>query len=181
MPSSAPQGFSLMLKKFDKDMLAYSDWEKAGRTGEPLEEPTKPTQVDELYDGGTTLGLGQLMADSQGRAFWLKHEARKLIKKLMDGQTVGSFDELNQVAEHAYFRNSPLNNQSKFCVENPHLVTFWLLHLEACFLVLCCATAFAVILFKRFVALLHEVPLCLTLCFSCASGARAISFGKNRG
>ena len=81
--------------------------------GPAVPEPTVPKPVDFLYDAGSTTGLGQLMADSGGVAVWLKHEARKLLRKLMDGTTIGSFDELNQIAEHAYYRNSPVNHSSK--------------------------------------------------------------------
>ena len=41
-----------------------------------------------------------------------------------------SCDEINQVAAHAYYRNSPANDNSKFSIENPHLFAFWLVHLE---------------------------------------------------
>ena len=34
------------------------------------------------------------------------------------------------MAEHAYYRNSPANDSSKFSIENPHVVALWLLHLE---------------------------------------------------
>ena len=89
-----------------------------------------PKEIDELYDAGSTVGLGQMMKTTAGRAVWLKHEARKLLKKLLEGGPSGSFDEINQVAEHAYYRNSPANDNSKFRIENPHLVAIWLLHLE---------------------------------------------------
>ena len=36
----------------------------------------------------------------------------------------------SQVAEHAYYRNSPANENSKFSIENPHLTALWLVHLE---------------------------------------------------
>ena len=101
-------------------------WVDEGRPGTALREPKEPAESDELYDAGTTLGLGQMMKSSEGKAVWLKHEARKLIQKLMEGNSIGSFDEVNQIAEHAYYRNSPVNNNSKFCIENPHLVAIWL-------------------------------------------------------
>ena len=90
----------------------------------------KPIEVDELYDAGSTVGLGQMMKGTDGKAVRLKHEARKLLKKLMEGTTIGSFDELNQIAEHAYYRNAPANENSKFSIENPHLVAVWLIHIE---------------------------------------------------
>ena len=96
----------------------------------PLEEPKAPKEVDELYDAGTTVGLGQMMKATGGRAVWLKHETRKLLRRLMEGGSIGSFDELNQVAEHAYYRNSPANENSKFSIENPHMVALWLIHIE---------------------------------------------------
>ena len=86
-------------------------------------------EVDILYDAGGTTGLGQLMNDTDGRAVWLKHEARKLVRKLSEGGTIGSFDEINQITEHAYYRNAPVNNASKFCVENPRLVALGLMRL----------------------------------------------------
>ncbi len=61
---------------------------------------------------------------------WLKHEARKLLRKLFEGGPSVSFDEINQVAEHAYYRNSPANENSKFSIENPHVIALWLVHLE---------------------------------------------------
>ena len=70
------------------------------------------------------------MNETEGRAVWLKHEARKLIKKLAEDGTIGSFDEINQIIEHAYYRNSPVNNNSKFCVGNPYLAALWLMHIE---------------------------------------------------
>ena len=48
----------------------------------------------------------------------------------MEGTSTGSFDELNQIAEHAYYRNAPANDNSKFSIENPHLVAVWLVHIE---------------------------------------------------
>ena len=71
-----------------------------------------------------------MMKSTGGKAVWLKHEARKLLKKLMEGTSIGSFDELNQIAEHAYYRNAPANENSKFSIENPHLVAVWLVHIE---------------------------------------------------
>ena len=72
-----------------------------------------------------------MMKSTSGRAVWLKHEARKLLKKLFEGGgPSGSFDDINQVAEHAYYRNSPANENSKFSIENPHLTALWLVHLE---------------------------------------------------
>lgn len=70
------------------------------------------------------------MKSTTGRVVWLKHEARKLLKELMEGATIGSSDELNQIAEHAYYRNSPANDNSKFSIENPHMVAIWLMHME---------------------------------------------------
>ena len=140
--------YQLALKQYDKDMKNYNDGllEQAGPEGpaqpklvapegaaqpppKPV-EPKKPKEVDEIYDAGSTIGLGQMMKNTSGRAVWLKHEARKLIKKLMEGGPSGSFDEINQLAEHAYYRNSPANDNSKFSIENPHLVALWLMHLE---------------------------------------------------
>lgn len=132
---------------------AKAAWEATKDEDGAGDEPARPKPVDVLYDAGSTTGLGQLMAESGGVAIWLKHEARKLVRKLMDGTTIGSFDELNQIAEHAYYRNSPVNNSSKwpgciclpapqgecaaatarwlrFLVENPHLVCVWLMHME---------------------------------------------------
>ena len=130
--------FKLAMKQYKKDMRSYNDAQAlrdadpAGAAGQapPPEEPTKPKKVDELYDAGSTVGLGQMMKTTSGRAVWLKHEARKLLKKLLEGGPSGSFDEINQVAEHAYYRNSPANENSKFSIENPHLVAIWLIHLE---------------------------------------------------
>ena len=118
------------LAVFKQKMAEYEQWVSAGSQGVKLEKPTEPKEVDTLYDAGSTTGLGQLMNETEGRAVWLKHEARKLIKKLAEGGTIGSFDEINQIIEHAYYRNSPVNNNSKFCVDNPHLAALWLMHIE---------------------------------------------------
>ena len=39
-------------------------------------------------------------------------------------------DDLNALAEHAFAKNSPLNSQSKWRVENPHLCAYILIHAE---------------------------------------------------
>ena len=118
------------MELFKQKMAAYDAWVTAGARGVKHEKPTQPKEVDTLYDAGSTTGLGQLMNETEGRAVWLKHEARKLIKKLAEGGTIGSFDEINQIIEHAYYRSSPVNNNSKFCVDNPHLAALWLMHVE---------------------------------------------------
>ena len=118
------------IEVFNQKTAEYERWVMAGSQGVKLEKPTLPKEVDTLYDAGNTTGLGQLMNETEGRAVWLKHEARKLIKKLAEGGTIGSFDEINQIIEHAYYRNSPVNNNSKFCVDNPHLAALWLMHIE---------------------------------------------------
>ncbi len=128
--------YELSQKQCAKDLQTYSDKLQEqqaapeGAAQPPHKEPKKPKEVDELYDAGSTVGLGQMMKTTSGRAEWLKHEARKLLKKLLEGGANGSFDEVNQVAEYAYCRNSPANDNSKFSIENPHLVALWLLHLE---------------------------------------------------
>lgn len=124
------QEYKLAMAQYQRAIQKYNDWVEAGKNIPPVMEPKEPVHIDEVYDAGSTLGLGQMMKSTEGRAVWLKHEARKLIKKLMEGNTIGSFDELNQIAEHAYYRNSPANNNSKFCIENPHLVSIWLMHIE---------------------------------------------------
>ena len=123
------------MHKFKLELLKqktaeYEQWVSAGQHGVQLEKPIEPKEVDILYDAGSTTGLGQQKNDSGGRAVWLKHETRKMIKKLADGGTIGSFDEINQIIEHAYYRNAPVNNNSKFCVDNPHLAALWLMHIE---------------------------------------------------
>ena len=39
-------------------------------------------------------------------------------------------DDLNAIAEHAFFKNGPANKDSRFRVENPHLVCIILTHME---------------------------------------------------
>ena len=121
--------FQLAMDLHKTQVTAFSLAEQ-DEAAPPMVEPQKPKEVDELYDAGSTVGLGQMMKATSGRAVWLKHEARKLLKKLMEGTTIGSFDEINQIAEHAYYRNSPANDNSKFSIENPHLVVLWLMHIE---------------------------------------------------
>ena len=118
------------MEVFQDKKRIYEEWVRAGQQGVPIKEPVMPKEVDARYDAGSTTGLGQLLNDTDGRAVWLKHETRKLVKKLCEGTTIGSFDEINQIMEHAYYRNAPVNSASKFCVENTHLVALWLMHLE---------------------------------------------------
>ena len=42
----------------------------------------------------------------------------------------GGIEDLNQICDHALYKNTPLTPTSKFVVENPHLVGFILMHLE---------------------------------------------------
>ena len=120
--------YKLAMEQYEKGLKTYKD-----DLAEPLPlrktEPQKTKEIDETYDAGSTVGPGQMMRSTSGRAVWLEHEARKLLKNLMQGGASGSFDEINQ-AGNAYHRNSPANDNSKFSIEKPHLVTIWLVHLE---------------------------------------------------
>ena len=81
--------YKLAQKQYDADMKTYSDWnleqeaavEGEEPTGPKVSKPKEPKEVDELYDAGSMVGLGQMMKATEGRAVWLKHEARKLLKK----------------------------------------------------------------------------------------------------
>ena len=47
-----------------------------------------------------------------------------------DGNPAGSMDDINALAEHAFAKNNPLNTGSRYRVENPHLCSYFLMHLE---------------------------------------------------
>ena len=58
----------------------FEEWVRPGQQGVAVRDPKEPKEVDILYDAGNATGLGQLMNDTDGRAGWLKHEVRKLVK-----------------------------------------------------------------------------------------------------
>eukprot|EP00959_Pyramimonas_sp_CCMP1952_P344034 7205902-Pyramimonas_sp.AAC.1 len=97
MQMSQKKEFKLAKKQYQKELKEYNELQEQreadpnGAAGQlpPPEEPTKPKKVDELYDAGSTIGLGQMMKTTSGRAVWLKHEARKLLKKLLEGGPSG--------------------------------------------------------------------------------------------
>ena len=60
----------------------------------------------------------------------MKHEGCYWLQKLLAGGPAGSMDDLNQIADHAFFKNAPGNKESRFRVDNPHLVAFILTHME---------------------------------------------------
>ena len=132
------------MELFKQKMAAYDAWLAAGARGVKHEKPTQPKEVDTLYDAGSTTGLGQLMNETEGRAVWLKHEARKLIKKLAEGGTIGSFDEINHIIEHAYIA-IPLLTIIQYFVWT---ILIWplcglcILRTPGCFTVILCSSGF---------------------------------------
>eukprot|EP00959_Pyramimonas_sp_CCMP1952_P070446 1471429-Pyramimonas_sp.AAC.1 len=71
--------FKLAMAQYDKDMVKYNqlvDQQSAAPPGPaeaarqlcPPKEPTMPKEIDELYDAGSTVGLGQMMKTTAGRA-----------------------------------------------------------------------------------------------------------------
>ena len=120
---------AVKVKAWQEAKDAYDNWDPKSKEKRPPEPGNKPVW-DELYDGGSTGGLGQQMSENGGRAFLIKHEGRKYVYGLLQGGPAGSMDDLNALAEHVFAKNNPLNNQSKFRVENPHLVAYILMHLE---------------------------------------------------
>ena len=123
-----------LLKQRDEQIAAAEEshraWEESGKEGSEPVIPCDKSSLEELYDGGSILGLGMQMSENHGRALWLKHEAKDLLSKLLEGGPAGSLEDINGLSEHAFFKNAPLTASSRFRVENPHLCGFWLCHLE---------------------------------------------------
>lgn len=78
----------------------------------------------------TWVGLGQHMYQQDGCAILALHEGRTFLQQTFDGGPGGGIEELNMVAEHDVFKNSPANAGGKFFVRNPHLIALIMLHLE---------------------------------------------------
>ena len=70
------------------------------------------------------------MHQQDGCAMLALHEGRSFLQQTFDGGPGGGIEELNMVAEHDVFKNSPANAGGKFFVRNPHLVALIMLHLE---------------------------------------------------
>lgn len=98
--------------------------------GAPPPHPGNKPTWEELYDAGSVGGLGQQASENEGRVFWVKHEGKKTINSLLTGGPAGSMDDINALAEHAFAKNNPLNTGSRYRVENPHLCSYFLMHLE---------------------------------------------------
>lgn len=123
--------------KYQKAKAAWDDakerhdrWKEDKQGVEPPHPGKEPKEEEEVYDGGSTHGLGQQMSETQGRGFLLKHEGKKMFLKWAEGGPAGSFEDINQLCEHCFCKNNPLTTTSKYRVENPHLVAFILMHLE---------------------------------------------------
>ncbi|CAK0865173.1 unnamed protein product [Prorocentrum cordatum] len=110
---------------------AYDEWKANGRDpSEAVPEPGPEPAWEKLYDSGSMVGLGVQMKGNDGVAFLIEHEGGKWLNKLLEGGVAGSVGDLNQIAEHAFFKNAPSNKESRFRVENPHLVCFIPTHMD---------------------------------------------------
>jgi hypothetical protein len=108
----------------------FEAWTASGEQGGPVTEPSPAPSWENLYDSGSMVGLGIQMRDHDGSAFLIKHEGRSWLANLLTGGCAGSMDDLNALAEHAFYKNAPSNKESRFRVENPHLVAIILTHME---------------------------------------------------
>jgi hypothetical protein len=118
-------------KEWKLATAAYEAWVAAGRKEEGKKEDPGPEPTwDKLYDSGSFVGLGVQMQANEGSALLVKHESKAWIAKLLEGGHSGSMDDLNAIGEHCYWKNGPANKESRFCVDNPHLVVILLSHME---------------------------------------------------
>jgi hypothetical protein len=128
-----------ILKKLEEDWGRlrgkYNEWVAAGKPEMPEGQsppvlPGPKPEWEVLYDKGSIVGLGVQIKDNDGRAYLIKHEGKQWLIQLLSGGPAGSMDDLNAIAEHAFFKNAPANKDSKFRVENPHVIVFILTHME---------------------------------------------------
>ena len=91
------------------EQKTWQDLPKDTRGPEPP-APGKEPNMDPLYVKGSTSGMGQLMSEerNEGRCMLILHEGRFFFIKLMEGGPTGSMDDINDISEHAFFKNSPL-------------------------------------------------------------------------
>jgi hypothetical protein len=123
-----------ILKKLNEEWHTrntnYKAWCEDGKKDPAVPEPGPKPTWEQLYDAGSLIGLGIQLQANDGIAFLIKHEGKQWIRNLLAGGPSGSMDDLNAILEHAFFKNGPANKDSRFRVENPHLVVFILTHME---------------------------------------------------